>query len=182
MRKLIVTMFVTLDGVMEAPDKWSFPFWSNEIAKFKSEELFSSGALLLGRVTYDGFASAWPTQTDEEGFAERMNSLPKFVVSTTLQNAAWNNSTLIKTNIIEEIIRLKQQPGKDILIYGSGTLVNSLMQQNLIDQYQLLVYPIVLGSGSHLFRDGSKASLELVESKAYKSGVNLLVYQPNKKE
>src|SRR5947209_18074307 len=131
MRKVIVSEYVTLDGVMEDPGGgegtkhggWSFQFWSEEAAKFKFDELFASDALLLGRVTYQGFAKAWPSMTDEQGFADRMNSLPKFVVSTTLQEVAWNNSRLIKENVVEEVSRLKQQPGKDILVGGSGQLV-----------------------------------------------------------
>jgi dihydrofolate reductase len=134
MRKIIVSEYVTLDGVMEDPGGaegfkhggWSFEFWNEEAAKFKFDEFFASGALLLGRVTYQGFAKAWPSMTDEAGFSDRMNSLPKFVVSTTLEKAEWNNSTLIKGNIPEEVSRLKQQPGQDILVAGSGTLVHTM--------------------------------------------------------
>jgi dihydrofolate reductase len=184
MRKVVVTEFMALDGVIESPEKWSFPFWNDEIAKFKHAELFASDALLLGRVTYQGFAAAWPSRTDEAGFADRINSLPKYVVSTTLDKADWNNSTIIKDakRIAAEVSNLKQQPGQDILIYGSAGLVNTLMQYNLIDQYQLLVYPIVLGSGLRLFKDESKATLNLVETKAFDSGVVLLRYQPAQSE
>ena len=182
MRKVIVTEFITLDGVVEAPEKWSFPFWNDEIAKFKHDELFASDALLLGRVTYQGFAAAWPSRTDETGFADRMNSLPKFVVSTTLEQVEWNNSRLIKENVAEEVSKLKQQPGQNLLIYGSGALVHTLMQHNLIDEYWLLVYPVVLGSGKRLFKDGSNTTLKLVETKTFSSGVVLLCYQPDKKE
>jgi dihydrofolate reductase len=181
MRKVVLSMFVSLDGVMEEP-AWTFPYWNDEIAKFKYDELFASDALLLGRVTYQGFAAAWPSRTDEQGFADRMNSLPKFVVSTTLKNVEWNNSSLIKDNIAEEVTKLKQQPGQDILVFGSGTLVRALMQQNLIDQYHLLVYPILLGKGKRLFKGGSKAALKLVETKTFSSGVVALIYQPDKKE
>ena len=182
MRKVIVTEFITLDGVVEAPEKWSFPFWNDEIAKFKHDELFASDALLLGRVTYQGFAAAWPSRTDETGFADRMNSLPKFVVSTTLDKVEWNNSRLIKENVAEEVSKLKQQPGQNLLIYGSGALVHTLMQHNLIDEYWLLVYPVVLGSGKRLFKDGSNTTLKLVETKTFSSGVVLLCYQPETKE
>lgn len=169
---------------MEAPDKWHFQFWNEEMGKFKFDELFASDALLLGRVTYQGFASAWPSMTDEEGFADRMNSLPKFVVSTTLEDPLeWNNSTLIKGNIAEEVANLKQQPGQDILIYGSGDLVHTLMQHGLIDQYRLLVHPVVLGSGKRLFKDGSDTTvLRLVETKTFGSGVVVLTYRPAGKE
>ena len=182
MRKIIVTEFVTLDGVTEAPEKWSFPFWNEEIGKFKHDELFASDALLLGRVTYQGFAAAWPSRTDEEGYADRINSLPKFVVSTTLEKVGWNNSRLIKGNVADEVSRLKQQPGQDIVIHGSGTLVHTLMQHNLIDEHRLLVYPVVLGSGKRLFKDGSSATLKLVETKAFSSGAVLLRYQPARSE
>jgi len=181
MRKLIVTEFLTLDGVMEEP-AWTAPYWNDEIAKFKFDELFGSDTLLLGRVTYQGFAAAWPSRTDEQGFADRMNSLPKFVVSTTLEKVEWNNSRLIKENIPEEVSRLKQQPGQNILIYGSGDLVQTLMQSDLIDEYWLLVYPIVLGSGKRLFQDGSKTTLSLKETKTFSSGVVVLCYQPDRKE
>jgi len=181
MRKVIVSEFLTLDGVMEAPNEWSFPFWTDEIGKFKLDELFASDALLLGRVTYQGFAAAWPSRTDEAGFADRMNSLPKFAVSTTLEKAEWNNSRLIKNHIAEEVSRLKQQPGQDILVAGSADLVHTLMQHDLIDGYQLLVYPVVRGSGKRLFQDGSNTTLKLVETKTFGSGVVLLRYQPAKK-
>jgi len=181
MRKLIVTEFLTLDGVMEEP-AWTAPYWNDEIAKFKYDELFGSDTLLLGRVTYQGFAAAWPSRTDEQGFADRMNGLPKFVVSTTLEKVEWNNSRLIKENIPEEVSRLKQQPGQKILIYGSGDLVQTLMQSDLIDEYWLLVYPIVLGSGKRLFQDGSKTTLSLKETKTFSSGVVVLCYQPDRKE
>jgi len=181
MRKVIVSEFVSLDGVIESPDKWQFPYWNDETAQFKHSELFAIDALLLGRVTYEGFAAAWPSMTDEQGYADRMNSLPKYVISTTLDKAEWNNSTLIKANIVEEISKLKQQPGQDILIFGSGTLVQTLIQHDLIDQYNLLVYSIVLGAGKHLFQDGSNAALKLSEAKAFSSGVVALIYQPERK-
>jgi dihydrofolate reductase len=179
MSRVVVTEFVTLDGVMEAPDKWSFPYWNEQAAKFKRDELFESDALLLGRVTYQGFADAWPSRTDEEGFADRMNSLPKFVVSTTLNQVDWNNSKLIKSNVAEELARLKQQPGQGILIYGSGQLVNSLMPHGLIDEYRLMVYPLVVGSGKRLFRDGrDTTALKLVETETFSTGVVVLRYHP----
>lgn len=182
MRKVVVTMFLTLDGVMEAPEKWSFQFWNDEIAKFKTDELFATDAHLLGRVTYQGFAAAWPSRTDEAGFADRMNSLPKYVVSTTLEKAEWNNSTIIKEDIAGAVSKLKQQPGQDILVAGSATLAHTLRQHDLIDEYRLLTYPVVLGSGKRLFKDGSKATLKLVEAKTFSSGVVLLRYQPDRKE
>lgn len=191
MRKVIVSEFVTLDGVIEDPGGsektphggWSFQFWSDEAGKYKFDEIFASDALLLGRVTYQGFAAAWPAVTDESGFADRMNGLPKYVVSTTLNEAAWNNSTLIKANIAEEVSRLKQQPGKDILVSGSGRLVRTLMQHGLVDEYRLMVHPIVLGGGKRLFDGVTDLSLlKLIETKTFSSGVVLLVYQSAGKE
>lgn len=176
MRKIIVTEFLTLDGVMEAPNEWSFPYWSDEIGKFKLDELFASDALLLGRVTYEGFAAAWPSQSDEAGFADRMNGVAKYVVSTTMKDAAWNNSTIIADKVAEEVGKLKQQPGQDILIAGSANLIGTLMRDNLIDEFQMLVYPVVLGKGKRLFPDGIDATLKLIESKPYDSGVVLLRY------
>ena len=188
MRKVVVSEFVTLDGVMEDPGGaeksahggWTWPYSNQENEKFKFDELFAGDALLLGRVTYQGFAAAWPSMTDEMGFAGRMNSLPKYVVSTTLKTVEWNNSILIKGDVAAEVSSLKQQPGQDILVFGSGTLVHTLLQHDLIDEYRLLVYPVVLGSGKRLFADGSGTALKLTETKAFTTGVVLLTYQPAK--
>ena len=182
-RSVVVTEFVSLDGVMEAPHEWQGPFWSEEAGKYKLDELFASDALLLGRVTYQGFAEAWPSITDEEGFADRMNSLPKYVVSTTLDSVEWNNSTLIEENIAEEVSKLKQQPGQDILVYGSADLVHTLMQHGLVDEYRLMLHPVVVGSGKRLFRENSDTTaLRLVDAKTFSSGVVVLTYQPDKGE
>jgi len=181
MRKVIVSEFVTLDGVMEEP-RWTFQFTpSEDQLKFKLDELFSVDALLLGRVTYQGFAAAWPSMKgDAQGYGDRMNGLPKYVVSTSLEKVEWNNSRLIKANVAEEVAKLKQQSGQDILVFGSRELASSLMQSGLVDELRLLVYPIILGSGKRLFRDGIAAKLKLVESKAFASGIALLRYQPVK--
>jgi len=176
MRKLVLSAYVTLDGVMEAPS-WSAPFWNEEAAKYAFDQLFASDALLLGRVTYESFAAAWPSMTDEEGFADRMNSLPKFVASTTLGELQWN-AARIQGEVAEEVAQLKQQPGQDILIYGSGGLVHTLMQHDLIDEYRLWVHPVVVGSGKRLFRDGSETTLRLVDTKTFGSGVVVLAYRP----
>jgi len=179
--KIVVTEFLTVDGVMEAPNKWSFPYWTDETAKFKLDELFASEVQLLGRVTYEGFASAWPSRTDEAGFAERMNSMPKYVVSTTLKKAEWNNSHILKTNVAEEVTKLKQESGGDILVAGSATLIRFLIEHDLVDEYRLLTYPILVGKGKRLFTDGTAASLKLTESKPMGSGVVLLRYEPVRK-
>ena len=174
MRRVIVSEFVSLDGVIEAP-AWTFQFPSEEQGNFKDDELAAAGALLLGRVTYEGFAAAWPGLTEQYGeYAEMMNGYPKYVVSTTLQEAEWNNSTIIRDNVAEEVSRLKQQPGKDILVFGSADLVNELMSHGLIDEYRLMVFPVVVGHGKKLFEDGGDTrALRLVETKTFSSGVVL---------
>lgn len=179
MRKVVVSEFVTLDGVMETPNQWHFPYWSDEMGKYKGDELFASDALLLGQLTYEGFAAAWPSVTDEEGGAE-MNGYPKHLVSTTLEEPLdWNNSTLIKGDVAEGVAEFKQQSGKDIPVFGSAALVNTLVEQDLVDEYRLMVHPIVVGSGKRLFEDGIETkSLELVETKTFDSGVVVLTYQP----
>lgn len=175
MRKLIVTAFMSLDGVVENP-AWTMPYWNDEIAAFKGEESAMSDALLLGRVTYEGFAAVWPDSNDEG--AAYFNSVRKYVVSTTLTEALWHNSVLIKHDIAEEIKRLKQGAGKAIAVHGSGTLVQTLIKHDLVDQYRLLVYPVILGEGKRMFHAGTTATLELVEAKSFSSGVAALIYAP----
>ncbi len=187
MRRVIASEFVSLDGVMEDPS-WTFQFSSEEQEKFKFDELAASDALLLGRLTYEGFAAAWPNMMEQYRgprraalgeYADMMNGYPKFVVSTTLKEAEWNNSTLIKENVAEEVSGLKRQPGKDILVFGSGDLVNTLMQHDLIDEYRLMVFPVVVGSGKRLFGDEIDTKvLRLIETKTFGSGVVVLSYQP----
>lgn len=184
MGRVIVYEYVTLDGVMEAPEEWQFPYYSDDVAEVIKAQILEPDAILLGRATYEIFAAYWPYRTHNEfGTADKLNSTPKFVVSSTLEKAEWNNSTLIKENVAEEITRLKQQPGGDIAIIGSATLVQSLMHHDLIDEYQLLVHPVVVGRGKRLFEDGSiPTALRLVETRAFSSGVVLLSYQPDRKE
>jgi len=177
MRTLAATLFMSLDGVVESPEKWSFQFWSDETQKFKLNELRVTDALLLGRVTYEGFAAAWPSRKDTDGFADRFNSMPKFVVSKTLKKLDWNNSHLIKGDLATEVSKLKQQEGQDIVIHGSPTLIRSLLPHDVIDEYRLLVYPLVLGRGKRLFDDASQAKLKLAESEAFSKGVVKLVYR-----
>ncbi len=178
MRKLVVTEFLSLDGVMEEP-RWTFKYWNDEIAKFKGEESSASDALLLGRVTYQGFAAAWPESQDEG--ADYFNSVRKYVVSKTLEGPLeWNNSTLIKDDIAEEITNLKRQDGKDIAVHGSATLVQTLMQYDLVDRYRLLVYPLIVGKGKRLFEEGIPATLRLLQSQSFNSGVVALVYEQDR--
>ena len=177
MRKITVSEFVSLDGVMGDPS-WTFKFWNKEIENFKHAELFAHDALLIGRVTYDGFSAAWPGRKDERGYADRMNSFPKYVVSATLENPIWTNTSVIPAaNMVEEIKALKQQDGQDILVFGSDTLVQALIQNDLVDRYNLLIYPVVLGSGKRLFLDGTTTTLKLTEAKSFSSGVAALVYE-----
>jgi dihydrofolate reductase len=191
MRRIVVSEFVTLDGVMEDPGGaeksryggWAFQFERGpEGDRFKFDELMASDALLLGRVTYEGFAAAWPSRTGDD-FSDKMNSMRKVVVSTTLERADWNNSHLIKGNVVEELSKLKAWAGGDILVVGSGQLVQTLMQHDLVDEYRLMVYPVVLGGGKRLFRDGGeRRALRLVEAKPVgPAGVLTLVYRPDKK-
>jgi dihydrofolate reductase len=185
MSKLIVSEFVTLDGVMEDPggsegfDRggWAFKFERGpEGDKFKVDEALAADALLLGRKTYEGFAEAWPSRTDEAGFADKMNTMPKFVVSTTLDEPEWNNSTVIKGDVAAEVSRLKQDPDQDLLVYGSGELLGALLQHDLVDELRLMVFPVILGSGKRLFADGTGMSaFKLVESKPTAEVVTLIL-------
>jgi dihydrofolate reductase len=189
MSKLVVSQFVTVDGVMDDPGGseafesggWAFQFNRGpEGDQFKLDEVMRADALLLGRVTYQGFAQAWPGRSDEAGFADKFNSMPKYVFSTTLEQAEWNNSTLLKGDVAGEVSKLKQQPGGDILVNGSRTLVHTLMEHDLVDEYRLMVFPIVIGAGKRLFEDGSKKTpLRLTEAKPVgPDGVIVLTYEP----
>jgi len=177
MRKIIVSEFMTLDGVIENP-MWSMKYWNDQIADFKASEMAAVDSLLLGRVTYEGFAAAWPQRQGQDAYADKMNSMPKYVVTTTLAEGSWTNSRLIRENVVEEIHRLKGQPGDDILIFGSGALINSLVPHGLIDEYRLLVYPLVLGSGQRLFSDGTNTRLRLVDATPFDSGAVAMIYRP----
>jgi dihydrofolate reductase len=177
MKKIIVSMYVSVDGVTESPEKWSVKFWNDDIANFKHAELFSVEALLLGRVTYEVFAGSWPTRKGDP-YSDRINSMSKYVVSTTLESVGWNGSRMITGGAASEIAALKQQPGGDLLVFGSMTLVDTLMRHGLVDEYRLLVYPVVLGGGQRLFKDGSSERLKLTETQRYGPDVVLLRYVP----
>jgi dihydrofolate reductase len=191
MGRIVVTEFVSLDGVFEDPGGsenyehggWSFRFNRGDDGdKFKLDETSASDALLLGRVTYQGFADAWPSRTGE--FADKFNSMPKFVVSTTLTAPDWNNTQVINGDVASEVPRLKEQFGGDVVVHGSGQLVNSLKEQDLVDEYRLMVFPVVLGRGKRLFTDGGDlVSLKLQETKQVgPDGVIVLTYQRAGKE
>lgn len=182
-RNLIVSEFLTLDGVMEAPEQWSFQFFGEEQQAYKHDELFASGALLLGRTTYETFAAAWPAREDETGFADRMNSLPKYVVSRSLEEPVWNNSTIIDGNVAEEVAALKQEDGQDILVNGSGELVDTLVEYDLVDEYRLMVHPVVQGSGKRLFGGAIEpTTMRLVDTEPFDSGVVVLTYEPSEED
>jgi len=185
--RVVVSEFVSVDGVIEDPGGaegferggWAFQFdRGDEGEKFKLDEVMESDALLLGRVTYEGFAEAWPSRTGD--FADKFNRMPKFVVSTTLDDAEWNNSTLINGNVTEEVSKLKERPGGDILVNGSAQLVDTLIAHDLVDEYRLMVFPVVLGKGRRLFGEGrDPTALKLVESKPVgPEGVLILTYEP----
>jgi dihydrofolate reductase len=177
MRKLIVSTYVTLDGVMEAPENWSFQFWTQDMEEYAYDQLLASDALLMGRKIYDIFASSWPSRGGE--FADRMNGLPKYVVSNTLDTVEWNNATLIRRDVADEVARLKQQPGQNILMYGSADLMETLIEHDLVDVYRIWVNPTVLGSGKRLFRDGLRMpGLKLAHATTFDSGVVVLTYHP----
>lgn len=177
--RLVATEYLSLDGVFEEPGHWSFPYFNEEAGQFKFDELRESDALLLGRKTYEGFAAAWPTMEGTGDFGVKMNSMPKYVVSSTLQKVDWTGSVLIKGDVVEEIRKLKAQPGKDLLLSGSAQLFNALMAANVIDLYRLMVHPVVLGAGRKLFSTaGAQTKLELADTKRFATGIVVVEYVP----
>jgi dihydrofolate reductase len=190
MGRIVVTEFVSLDGVMEAPgggEEYEHGGWTFEIDRgeegdrFKLDELFEAEAQLLGRRTYEGFAAAWPGMTDEAGFAEKMNSMPKYVVSSTLQEAEWSNSTVLSGDLVEEIEKLKREVDGVILVAGSAQLVQGLLENDLIDELRLMVFPVALGSGKRLFGEtAGKKPLKLTDSKTVGAGIAVLTYEPGR--
>jgi dihydrofolate reductase len=188
MGRIVVTEFVSLDGVMEAPgggEDYKHQGWTFEIErgeegdKFKLEETLEAEAQLLGRRTYEGFAAAWPSMTDEVGFAEKFNSMPKYVFSSTLEKAEWNNSAILSGDFAIEISKLKQQVDGIILVAGSAQLVQGLIEHDLVDEIRLMVFPVLLGSGKRLFGEhADKKPLRLTDSKTVGAGIAVLTYQP----
>jgi len=184
--KIVVTEFVSLDGVMEDPggsESFKYGGWSFEIPrgeegdKFKLDESMSSDALLLGRVTYEGFAAAWPSRDGE--FADKFNSMPKYVVSSTLESPEWSNTTVLDGDVVDEVATLKDRYERDIVVHGSPQLAQTLIEHDLVDELRLLVYPVVVGAGKRLFADTTeKKNLRLVDTQTFDDGVHLLVYRP----
>ncbi|GII93094.1 dihydrofolate reductase family protein [Sinosporangium siamense] len=175
MRKIVSGLFISLDGVVEAPDQWHFPYFDDDMGNAVQNMMKDSDAMLLGRHTYEEFAAYWPTSTDE--IAGHMNGTQKYVVSNTLNSLDWQNSTLISGDVAKELTRLKEQPGQNISATGSGTLVASLLREGLLDELHLLVHPIVVGTGKRLFEEGSQVPLRLTDSQIFGSGVLYLTYQ-----
>jgi dihydrofolate reductase len=186
MGRIVVTEFISLDGVVEDPGGaedfkyggWSFEFErGDEGNKFKLDETLDADALLLGRVTYEGFADAWPSRDGE--FADKFNTMPKYVVSSTLKDPEWNNSTVLNGDVAGSVAKLKQEHDGDIVVHGSPQLVQALIEQGLVDELRLMVFPVILGSGKRLFGDTSdKRRLRLTDSRTVGDGVSILVYQP----
>jgi dihydrofolate reductase len=186
MGRIVVTEFVSLDGVIEAPgggEDYKHGGWTFEIDrgaegdKFKLDETLDADALLLGRVTYEGFAAAWPSRKDE--FADKLNSMPKYVVSSTLDKPDWNNSSVLDGDVAEEVAKLKQMEDGEIVVHGSAQLVQALIEHDLVDELRLMVFPVVLGNGKRLFGDTTdKKRLRLTDSKTVGDGVSILVYEP----
>ena len=187
--KLVVTAFVTVDGIVEAPgfdehrsgrNAWALRVQNDEDEEFNTAQVASADALLMGRRTWQIWAAFWPTAKTENDLAERMNRIPKYVVSNTLKRADWNNTTIISGDVPGQIRNLKAQPGGDLMVYGSPDLVDELLRHDLVDEYRLLVYPVILGSGKRMFRDRIDTHhLKLVGSRTFSSGVVLLTYAPD---
>ena len=176
MRKLVESTFVTLDGVISSPEKWGPPYWDDEHNSYAHDLLFASDALLLGRATYEGFAEAWPSRTGDE-YSDRINSLPKHVASTTLQETGWN-ATLITGDVADEVAELKRQPGENILKFGTGQLDRALIERDLVDEFHFWFFPIVAGSGERLLDGLDVTYLKLVSTTPFASGIVVLTYAP----
>jgi len=187
MSRIVAAEYVPADGLMQDPGGageierggWSNPYWNDELARFQSELLFASDALLLGRITYEGFAAAWPEMEDDEGdFASRMNKMPKYVASRTLTKAEWN-ATIITGEVSEAVAKLKEKPDQNLLLYGSRALLNTLLEHDLIDQYRLMIHPVVLGQGKRLFEEArGEKHLRLVDVSTTSTGVMIADYEP----
>ena len=193
MRKLIVSEFVSLDGVIQAPGGadedtdggfphggWTWPYWHDDIGAGFMQAMAEADTFLLGRKTWQTHGAAFEPMPEGDPFGDIMKRMKKYVVSTTLQSAdLWRNSTIIRDNVVEEVRKIKAAPGKNIYVDGSSVLVHTLAQHNLVDEYSLLVYPLVLGSGKRLFPDGLRVNLKLIDTKRFPTGVTLMRYQPS---
>ena len=185
MGRIIVTEFVSIDGVMEDPGGsesfkyggWTFEFDRGEGDRFKLDETMETEALLLGRVTYEGFAAAWPSREGE--FADKFNTMPKYVVSSTLSDPSWNNTTVLDGDVVQAVSKLREDTDGDLVVHGSRQLVQTLLENDLVDELRLMVFPVMLGAGARLFGDTSnKKPLELVEASTVGDGVTIMIYRP----
>ena len=185
MGRIVVTEFVSIDGVMEDPGgsenykhgAWTFAFDRGEGDKFKLDETMQTEALLLGRVTYEGFAAAWPSREGE--FADRFNSMPKYVVSSTLQDPEWNNTTVLEGDVAQAVSKLRDETDGDLVVHGSARLVQTLLENDLVDELRQMVFPVVLGGGKRLFGERSdKKQLQLAEARTVGEGISILIYRP----
>ncbi|MFI5621784.1 dihydrofolate reductase family protein [Streptomyces sp. NPDC051567] len=178
MRKIISTTNISLDGAMDKLEEWHFGYWSDDLGKHAEKLLFGSDAILMGRATYEGFAEAWPEQAGTGEFADRMNSIQKYVVSSTLEKADWENTTIIRQeDAVEEIAKLRQQEGKDILTYGFGPVARTLLANNLLDEVRFWVHPVIAGGGN-LGNDDFKTAFKLTSAEPLDTGVVVLTYVP----
>jgi len=177
-RRLKLAMYVSLDGVVENP-AWTGPFWNDQLSDLQAEYLYSSDALVLGRVTYEGFAASWPSMEEATGdFGKKMNSMPKFVTSRTLSEAEWN-ATILEGDVAKAVAALKEEDGGDLLVYGSGDLVDELTRHRLIDEYRLMVHPVIVGTGKKLFQGSTETvDLQLADTVTTDTGVAVLTYTP----
>jgi dihydrofolate reductase len=178
MRKIIISTMVSADSVLEDPQNWSFDYMKDELLNYVSDQLFTSDALIMGRVTYESFATAWSDRAGADAFADRINALPKYVASRTLKEPLTWNSNLLKGDIAEEVAKLKQEPGQDILQYGSGELTHTLLQHGLVDEYRLIIFPVMVGKGRRVFENVPLTRMKLLETKTFSSGVVASHYKP----
>ncbi len=182
MRKIIVSTMVSLNGVMESPQRWSFDYMNDELLKYASDQLFGSDALIMGRLTYEGFAEAWSSRAGADAFADRMNALPKFVASRTLKEPLTWNATLLKGDIAQAVKELKAQSGQDILQYGAGELTQTLIENSLVDEIRLVVFPVAIAGGGYIFDKLPKTDMKLLDTKIFNNGVMAVHYQPKASE
>lgn len=183
MNKIIVSMFVSLDGRIEWKNKnerppWSIIYWKDDLKKIMLDQVSTVSGLLLGRKTYEAFSKQWPTMKDESGYANLMNTLPKYIISSSLMNPKWNNSTIINDNIIQEIKNLKKNSNGDLLIFGSSNLISLLLKEEIIDEFRLFIIPFIIGSGTRLFNDGDTRNLTLIRAEKLSSDISYLMYRP----
>jgi dihydrofolate reductase len=178
MRKIIVSTMMTLDGVEDDPQNWSFDYWNDEIQNYAHDQMFSTDALVMGRLTYEAFAEAWSSRAGADEFADRMNAIPKYVASRTAKEPLTWNANLIKGDVAEAIHKLKEQPGQNILQFGCGELTYTMIEAGLVDELRFLVYPVTVGSGGRVFEKIGKTPLKLLSSQAFSTGVIAQHYQP----